>query len=314
MKTYNKTFVLVAIMSILLVTCKKDKSEIATNPANPTGGGSNTYSSLNNFFELNGAQSQYFTLNASAGGTFTGAQGSKFTFQPNSFVTQSGNPVTGNVNVELKEILSKKDMLLSNKTTTSYGYPLISGGEYFLKVSQTNQEVKLASGISYTAQLPATNLLAGMQVFNGKIDSANNVNWNPADSNINWVTTQTAPYSYVMSTDSMHWGNCDQFPSSNATWTDISVNITNASSLKDVRVYIYYDGKNSIFGFWTFANPFTTNECWQGQAIHIVAVGTDANGHLFSCINPYTVSPSMNLNITLSQTTDASFKSALNAL
>jgi hypothetical protein len=316
MKTVNKTIALVAIASVFLATCKKEEPEAPTNPANPTGGGNpTTYSSLTDFFNHNGAQSQFFTLDASAGGTFTGAKGTLFTFQSNSFATQSGNPVSGTVNVELKEMLSKKDMLLSNRTTTSYSYPLISGGEYYLNVTQNNQQLKLASGVSYTAQLPSTTVpLNGMQVFNGQLGSADNITWNVADSIGNWIAQQTSPYSYVLTTDSMHWVNCDQFGNSSATWTDISVSITNIASMKNAKVYIYYDGMNSIFGFWTSSNPFSTNECWLGQNVHIVAIGVDNSGNLYSSFTPLNVTANMNLNITLSQTTDVSLKSAINAL
>ena len=85
------------------------------------------------FFEKNGVQMQTHTIDATAGGTFTSPQGTVVTIPANAFVTGGGAPITGNVNIEFKDIYKKSDMLLSNMSTQTATGPLKSAGEFFIK-------------------------------------------------------------------------------------------------------------------------------------------------------------------------------------
>src|SRR5581483_2643986 len=119
--------------------CKKDSTLTPTNSTNNGSG----ITSFQAFFKAMGAPTQDFTINASTGGSFTGLKGTKFTFYSNSFLNSSNALVTGNVNIQLREIYSKEDMLFSNMPTTSGNQPLLSGGEYYLSVSQNNQPLHM---------------------------------------------------------------------------------------------------------------------------------------------------------------------------
>lgn len=315
MKTHIKALAC-TIMFAAVVTngCKKDKLEEIFIPAPPsTPPVTGKYTSLSVLFNEIEAPVQTFTVNASSGGTITGSKGTQIIFQPNSFIDMNNQPVSGNVTIELREILSKQDMIFSNKTTSSYGYPLVSGGEFYIKAAQNGQELQLDWGIYYTITVPADTLL-GMDVFYGTpADSTGgDLSWSLFDSTNN-VTYQSSPAQYILSCSFLNWINCDWFPYG-ATFTNMTVNISNYSSFNDVIVYMYFNDFNSILPIWSSTNPFITTKAWENQNVTIVAVATNSDGNLFSSFSEVTLSQNMTINPTLSPTTKDDFIAQVNAL
>lgn len=102
---------------------------------------------MQNFHEVNGVKSEFFTFNAATGGNFTSTKGSIIHIKPNSFIDAGNNIVTGQATLEFKDIYTKSDMLLSNMPTgNSYGNNLVSAGEFFVRVKQNDQALGLLSG------------------------------------------------------------------------------------------------------------------------------------------------------------------------
>jgi len=99
-----------------------------------------TYQTFDAFFEGEGEPSQFFNENANQDILVTGEKGTSILIPANSLMTNGGSLVNGNVDIELKEILDKGDMILSNKSTlASNGAVLESGGEFFISVTQNDQ-------------------------------------------------------------------------------------------------------------------------------------------------------------------------------
>src|SRR5690606_4963737 len=106
------------------------------------------------FFEKYAPQSETFTLDASAGGTLTLSSGTTITFPANAFVKPDGSPVSGNVSVSAKDILTAGDMILANKPTiTSSGEMLESFGEIIVQASKNDTVLRMSPAVQ---QRPAT--------------------------------------------------------------------------------------------------------------------------------------------------------------
>ena len=295
------------IFALLFVGCKK-KEDVPPPVATVVP----TYTSIADFFNKNQVASQTFTLNATTGATITGNQGTKITFPSNSFVTSSNQTVTGNVNIELKEIYKKSDMILSNKPTMSFGNLLKSGGEYYIKVTQNNQELKLAQGSMYSAQMPTDSLDYNMQVFTGTVnDTTGNTNWVPADSSTSYVNYQTTPMSYILACDSLHWINCDYF-SNVSPMTTVTISIPNNPSPQNTVVYLAFKTK-AIAQLYNYNSNYLINNMPENYTATIVAF-TVSNDKIYSLFKPITIATNMQVNVTLVETTDAEFKTQLIAL
>ena len=92
---------------------------------------------LNDRFQNNRIDAlQEFTLDAAAGGTITGLQGTNVTFLPNSFGL-NGSPVTGNVTLELPVIEDKAGIMVGARGAYA-GWILRSLDEEQLKNSEAS--------------------------------------------------------------------------------------------------------------------------------------------------------------------------------
>ena len=150
----NRYFKFILGISIVaFASCRKDTMIVV--PENPS---IDNYSSLQDFYKTNGVVMQNYTIDANNGGSFTTPQGTVVVIPSNAFVTQSNQPVTGNVTVQFKDIYKKSDMLLSNMPTMlSYGEPLKSAGEFYIKVLSSNLVVQMAPGKKIEVDQPVIN-------------------------------------------------------------------------------------------------------------------------------------------------------------
>ena len=128
---------LLVLATVGMVACKKN--EIVPPPSSTSDLG--TYFSDN----LDNAK-QTFSINTNVLNTFTGENGVVVNVPANSFVNSNGTAVSGVVNFELIEVLDLSSMVTLNKTTTSNGEILVSGGQIKLMASQNSNQVFLAPG------------------------------------------------------------------------------------------------------------------------------------------------------------------------
>ncbi|NQX97024.1 MAG: hypothetical protein HRT73_03970 [Flavobacteriales bacterium] len=209
-------FPALAICTILLTfySCKKDKGTVLPIVEETTPTPTPSTSNLDNFFNqniLDGKQS--FTIDAGIGQSISGSKGTYIYIPANSFQNNSNNIVSGNISVELIEIQTKADMIWMNKTTTSNGQLLVSGGEISIKAFQNGEQLTLSPNGSVYISMP-TNNPTNMSLFSGTEDSSGNINWDSTTTNVavdssgNYTFTI---YSGTLGSDSLGWINCDYF-------------------------------------------------------------------------------------------------------
>lgn len=274
------------ITCMLIVSCKKDNPS-PTNPTAPTGGGAASFFQDN----LENAK-QTFTINATTLSTVTGSKGTVLTFQPNSFVTLSGAPVTGNIQIELVEIYSKKDMILMNKQTmgvTWNGLSILeSGGEFSIAATQNGQKLKLAPGMSYQLDAPAPNGTNGqMGLFYGS-ETDNQVTWNQADSSFINITQN----GYSVSCDSLNWVNLDYFMNLPGPLSKLSVQLPAGTSAEDTKVFVSVDGSNAVAGIYNYeSGMYTSGDYYKlpvGMNVHFIVVHV-SNNTIKAAVIPSTI-------------------------
>lgn len=313
----KKLMFLSAAVGVLLFSCKKESPE-PENPATP----SDNYSSMGQFFSMNNIPMQHYTIDAVAGGSFTTPQGTVVTILPNSFVDQSGNPVTGSVTVEFKDIYKKSDMLFSQMPTMLYyGSPLKSGGEFFIRVKQGGTALKLAPNKKVEVQQPLNGLAedTAMQPFVAVPDSAGNGNnaWSFSFTDSVRSTASNyffSLYSFSTPADSGTWCNSDNSSFFSAyPQTILTLHPTDNSTLYQTDVFLVFKTVNSmvhVYEDWAGGNDFPYYYAPQGLQCTVVAMGVKG-GKLYSSFTPVTIGNNQTVNFTLTETTTADFKTAL---
>lgn len=121
--------------------------------------------------------SQKYTVSGTTPSTITGLGGTRIKINPADFETVDGKPVTGDIEVELKELDSPEKMALAGAPTMSDGNTIISGGSYYFGMSAGGQELKLKEGSTMEVDLPQIVDDPDMEVYLGEVDGNGNVNW-----------------------------------------------------------------------------------------------------------------------------------------
>ena len=300
------------ILIISFISCKIDNFSITDN-----------YASVNDFFEKNSDPVSTYTVDAGSGGSFTTAQGSTVTIPPGAFVSASNTTVTGNVTIQFKDIYKKSDMLFSNvPAETFYGYPLKSGGEFFIKAFSNNSAVDLVPGKKITVTQPA-NLTGGFDTVNKQIpfvmvnDSIGR-GWEttPADSIFN--STQGYVFSFYQfrsPLDSGSWCNSDNASYFSAyTMTNLILHPNDSVNEYATTVFLLFSNLSSmVHVYYDSYSGFPYNYAPQGLPCTLVALGVK-NGTLYSSFVPITITANETVSFTLSKTNTNEFKNQLKAL
>ncbi len=300
---------------IFVSSCKKENTATGT-----------TYSSLTDLFDKNKIATQTFSVNAATGGSITGAKGTKVTFPANGFIDGNGHIVTGSVNIELKEVFSKGDMIFSGVFPLVDNYFLLnSGGEYSLNATQNGNKVNLQKGHFFEMRLPAQAADPNMQFFIG-MDTMGGVNWQLPDTAFVQVDSQfvqspvsgfnftTIPDSaYVINCDSLGWGNADVFM--NPAYVPCSFVVTGGQiSSANTKAYCIYDGKNTVWpsgldGFGGISANTISDTHIAAIPVHFLVISV-INGELYAGSTAVTPALNGSYPVTIAPVT----KEALDAL
>ena len=237
--------------------------------------------SLEDFFKKNAVPVQKFTGVASDRIAVTTTKGTKVEFPPNAFITLNNLPVTGNVTIEIKEIRTPAEMVLNNMPTMSNGLPLESGGEFFVKVTQSNQELKLAPGRYLQMSLVKTAgvNMSGMQVFNGK-DTGGSVNWIPNNNPNNFV--QDTFNVIGLFADSIKWINIDKFI--NEPYISYTADPGNTPHIDSTQVMVHLTGRSALLRIYKTTDRFYSDKMLVADAT-VIGVCV-LNGEFYYAFHP----------------------------
>jgi len=317
------SLLLLIVITIIHSSCAKEQIN-NTVPDSTAVNKDTVYTSIADFYSKNGVVSKNYTVNADSGGSFTTSKGTIVTIPANAFTDKNGNVVHGNVNIEFKDIYSKSDMLLSDKPTiSSWGSPLKSGGEFFIKATSGNVAVNInANKVIAVIQPPVAPLDSLMRPFTGNVNGGV-LSW--TDSTFNTITdTATNLSNYLFSlyqfnypVDSGTWCNSD-----NSTYfsaypqTTLTLHANDVVDSFNTQVFLLFSNINSmvhVYENYNATQDFPYNYAPLGLSCTAVAIGVK-NGHLYSSFTPITIGNNQAYVFTLSLTTSTAFLAKLKTL
>lgn len=159
------SFFCALIISILL-SCKTKSTE-------KTDETTNTQTQI---LSTENLPSQKFTINPERDTVIKGKSGTILRIYKNTFVTNDGKPATGDIEIELREAFSAKDILAAGLTTTSDGQFLETDGMLYVNASSGEQQLEIAKDKFIGVITPDAQIKKGMKLFEGELDS-NRINW-----------------------------------------------------------------------------------------------------------------------------------------
>lgn len=286
-----KKLTLIALLAISsLVACKKDRDQ---NPKTL---------SATEFKARYSVPTQKFSGTAGTAFSITGQKGIKIDFPSNAFLDSEGNPVTGNISLTLKEVLSKKDIVLSGKMTESNGQLLVSGGEFEILASKDGQKLKLNPEASVITRVPQTLSADPMDLFVFAPGIAGDSTWAQVQKRVIEVED-----FYQFTLPAFGWINCDYFYSDARPKTTITVSPVYSGSVPSIKsqsVYMIFEDMNTVAGL-----PFNLdinkhqsylNSMPIGLTAKLAIISVDTSDRIYFGETTITVSADLHTNIPVS--------------
>ncbi|TGE08470.1 hypothetical protein [Hymenobacter fodinae] len=267
-----------------------------------------------------GAQSQLFTYDPTRQNQFTGLKGTVITIPANAFVRQGGGPVTGPVELEVREVFSKADMVLTGTPTSSFGQLLESAGEVYLQPAK-DSSLRLApqASLQFQTQNPP-NLVSpdSMRLFSGSGPVC--FNWAPVFDQGSSIRQSGNGFRVTISStvfnSSIGWFNCDRFYGvSNPVSVTVDVQGSNIDPANNTMVFVVFKELNGSLRACEFKAPntFTTGGVPSGSAVAVAVIRT-LNGKLYYGRQDGTVTANQRFSPTMREVTPDEIRVDLNTL
>jgi hypothetical protein len=272
---------------------------------------------MQNIFNSMAVTPTHVTLNASAGGTFLGASGARYSF-PSFSLERDSVQITGDVDVTVAEYLKVSDMIFSSVLPYSNGAPLVTAGGYYINITQNGQTVVLARPAKYQVFLPVSSStsLAGMSLYFGRPDdtiASNSVNWQPmTDTSHGWVTAGTD--TVAITSDSIHYNAASRnllSPSYQAFALKVTAPITTFSDT--LVAYAVFDSLNTVWQMSASHNHTITETMVPNSPVHFV-VFTVINGDFYAGITAATPVTGNTYTVNLTKTSPVALRVKIDAL
>lgn len=327
MKTLKLTSVLAAALIVATASCKKE----STGTFNPD-------SNAQQFVDSNGPQLQNVQINASnLPQTVTLKGGTKITF-PAGSLTIGGNAVSGNVNVQVMEVLKRSDVLFNGSNTNHIsGAPLASDGFIYVDVKANGVSVDHNLAVPMQIAIPAkragaTQIWEGVDQTGAPLvpGAANQMAWAAPRVGPNGVGGQqkeVVPVAnfYNFNFGTTGWINTDVFYSYANPKTTVFVDlIGNPGALSSFHSY---SGETYVFfcakGSNVCAQLYTTTGPNGVKSYDdVMPVGVQGkmlsfcikDGKYYYAEQETTITANQHMSLTLSETSEAAVQAAISSL
>jgi len=324
MKNFRHFFVFFLVGLIITISsCKKDKTNPSEEgPTTSTLNKSNAIALINNL----STPLETYTLDVANFDTYYCANGTIIDIYPDAFLTQAGTIVTGVVTIEVKDILSKKDMILNNAIPISNGQLLVSGGEVYFNATQGGQKLKLNPASSVNIKVPA-DISTSYQMLEFYSQGPANL----SNSNLNWTTTAITTNTIAVDSSSGHlyydfnldeiaWSNCDYFYSFPGAKTTCTVSLSGNFNNTNTLVFISMNAVNAMVSLNSSNTSNSqnfisySNSMPEGKNYTVVAISFDGTNYYYGS-QSVTMTTNVVINLpALTQVTKSQIPTNLNLL
>ncbi|MGZ3883393.1 MAG: hypothetical protein ACXVPD_04205 [Bacteroidia bacterium] len=311
-----KHLFLILFVAVLAAECKKKSDPAPDTTTPPTQTGS---SNINDVFTNNGSQPQTLQVSGTSAQTVT-VNGVKVEIPANAFVTLSNGAVTGTVNLTIKTILTKSEIILSGAGANSSSSRLVqTKGCVKVTASQNNQSLRMSSssvGSMFVNVPSATSTITPLRkYYTAKVTASDSTMlWKIGTDTTNIpVVFDGVNYQNRAALDSLKWLNVGSQWDTTGAKTTVKVSVGSQFNKSNTAVYISLNGSLTVGALYEGSpNLFHIANMPVGKGVNIVGIAI-INGQYYSAVLPANVSGTT-LNLNLQAVTLGQIQSQLSAL
>jgi len=247
------------------------------------------FEKLEDCFSLHGLSPQTFAIDPNRHSTIVGKNGAHINIPPQSLVDFSGQLVSGEVQLQLLEVFTKREIVLSQTFTTSEDKLLEMGGQLFLQATQNYLPLKLIKPIP--VDIPMVQGIrnpVAMRLYQGSTSITRSFGESPV---FDWKSSEKKklPISklnghkyyrfYLLDFD---WVGCGGLPARRSQHSMVSAKYVNAlGELDDSMAILSLDHRRSVVRMHNSGHRFTSFNLPLKEPAHLMVFGL-REGRLFA--------------------------------
>ncbi|MGL4631964.1 MAG: hypothetical protein ACRCVT_12245 [Leadbetterella sp.] len=131
---------------------------------------------LDIFFKKYDNSSQVFKVSSQIPSKIRGKNGTIVSIHPEDLITENGEALEKEIEIELKELLDTRQLFRANAQTISNERLLVSGGVYYINLTSNEKILKLKTGKTLTVEFPRSTSKA-VSLFYGMRDPLGKLAW-----------------------------------------------------------------------------------------------------------------------------------------
>ncbi len=300
----NKYTLCVVALTLLITTaCKLDDTTISGVPQLE-------YTSIEGLSNKVGAETQVFTINANEDQEITGTNGVKIVIPQDVFRTSNGEPVNGMIDIELQEILTKSEMVLSNKPSEADGAMLETVGAFSIEAIQNNNALTIDQplGVELNMNSNIDNPTA-LSIYYGNAISDGSVNW-VLDSNSD-VPLNAGVHAFDV--NQLEWANCAK-PLVSSETHKLTVSPGFRADLNDQNGFLIFDDSPTVVKLIPEGEKFVRDDFPSGKTATVVMIAIDPIAIYLSVVPGVNLTEDKTVNANHNVVTEAELISTIEGL
>lgn len=308
---------LIAVSGILLFSqCKKDKTEDPT--PTPTTPAASVPTTITEVFAQNGAPLQSASADMADPHNLTFASGLKIEIPTSAFVDAStGLAVTGTVDLSIKGIFTKKDIILTGAPANSTGKLIATKGCVKVGASQNSQTLRVNPSANVYVDISESGTLVSnlKKYYAAQISVTDTTKkWRPAaDTNaISTIQDTSGNKYYHVKLDSAAWLNAGyEWDTIGPVKTGVYVQLDSSYTSSNTVVYISFNGKLIVGAMYSQGNgTFYISNIPVGTPVYFVVIAVKG-GTYYKAFVSTTITNGHSEQITPTSTTLSVIQSQL---
>lgn len=284
------------------------------------------------FFQQLELPVQTFTISPNQKNTIQGKRGLKLHIEASAFTYMNGIPVSEPVEIELKEVYSKAELIRENLITTAHGKIQEWGAMVYLNATSFGENVTILPNLPVTIELPRSQneQLKGMRIFSGQRYGTTEINWLENDYNslhrigvvgkINRKTTlqmlkngrsgRRLLGNYLFRTTKMGWINCNRAFEAKKERTTLKV-VEDTAATIDIK--LVYKNKNTVVPLTKQNGQYIVSGIPVGESAYLVGLG-QLKDELYMAVKEIKINPNHQESLDFKLMTPQMIKKKLKAI
>ncbi len=285
------------------ISCKKDRIEKSLNE----------YGNLNDYLNTKKQAEQVFVIDSGGTGPIIGNQGTKIWIAKSCLQKPNGDTITWPYIVKLVELYTPMDMIYWQMPTVSSLGILETDGEIRLRAFKDNVELKLKPYPCYClVEMPNNAPKNYMKVFygfenSGKPDWTTNLTQLGVSPGVNpwFLATDTG---YVGQIARLGWIGCDSLVGSTS---GVKLNfVSTTDNLENVGIFVFLPTTKTVMQVYNMKSTVMPS----GSSVKIICMGIKTDGILFCYYQALSVTANTEIEVEMTEITDANLTTLLQNL